>query len=146
MKYTQKKINVDAFIAMVLVKRLLTPITKTKAYKLKLINRSGDIIKKPESLEEKEALTILDRLVFKMKKTLDSRISEFSKFGYMKTYSDDKLMNYITVQSNIKNDSHVERLNDDLMKVIKENAEILMMEILNEQFNDYLESEHVLSE
>ena len=51
--------------------RLLTmPFEKTQAYKLGVIDKKGQKIKKPESSKEKSSYTIFHRLVFNIRKLL----------------------------------------------------------------------------
>jgi len=56
-----------------LISRMITPIKKTKAYELGIVDEKGKILKKSKTLktkEEKEALTKLDVFVFNLKRVL----------------------------------------------------------------------------
>lgn len=56
-----------------IISRLITPITKTKAYELGIVDEKGRILRKSKTLstdEEKEALTRLDIFVFNLKRIL----------------------------------------------------------------------------
>lgn len=57
-----------------LIKTLSTPFIETNAYKLGLINENGELIKKPITQEEKQAYTLLDRYVFKVKSLLGNKL------------------------------------------------------------------------
>ena len=57
----------DLTIVAIIIKRLLTPIKKWKAFKLGLIHDKGAVIRKPETTEEKNALTVLDKLILYLK-------------------------------------------------------------------------------
>ena len=57
----------------------------TKAYDLGIIDEHGNVIKEPSSDEEKESLTVLDKIGFKIRRMLGSKISELSSFAYVKT-------------------------------------------------------------
>ena len=139
MNYTEKKLSVDAFVSLILIKKLLTPINKTKAYKLDLINASGDILKSPETREEKEALTLLDKLVFKIKKLLGTRIADFSKYAYLKTYNDNMQYNNISISRDYTNVSQMVTLKKDLMKVLKEN-DMSMSSFVSFMINDNVDT------
>ena len=62
---------IDAFITFSFLKLLVTPFNKTEAFKLGIINDRGKVLKKYKTLErieERQAYTILHRLVFNVKK------------------------------------------------------------------------------
>lgn len=61
---------IDAAILLVLTKRLLTPLNKTDAYKLGLIDKKGKKIKDPVTPKEKDAFSMLNRLIIKIKRLL----------------------------------------------------------------------------
>jgi hypothetical protein len=63
----------DFTIVLILTKRLLKPIKKWDAYKMGLIDEKGNSIKKPETPAEKNALTILDKLILKIKGLMTPR-------------------------------------------------------------------------
>ena len=65
---------IDAFITFRFLKLLVTPFNKTEAFKLGIIDERGKVLKKYrtlERLEERQAYTILHRLVFNIKRLLE---------------------------------------------------------------------------
>lgn len=65
---------VDNLVAMKIVKMLVTNFSDTKAFKLGIIDAHGNTLKPASTLrsvEEKDAFTYLDRLVFNMKKIIN---------------------------------------------------------------------------
>jgi len=65
---------IDAFITFRFLKLLVTPFNKTEAFKLGIINDRGKVLKKYKTLErieERQAYTILHRLVFNVKKLIE---------------------------------------------------------------------------
>ena len=65
---------IDAFITFRFLKLLVTPFDKTEAYKLGIIDERGKVLKKYrtlERIEERQAYTILHRLVFNVKKLIE---------------------------------------------------------------------------
>ena len=55
------------------VKKMATPFKKTKAYKLGIIDEKGNILKKMKELEsdeERKAYTLLDRVIWNIKKLM----------------------------------------------------------------------------
>ena len=64
---------VNAFVIYKFLKLLVLPFDKTKAYKLGIIDKDGNYLKKQKDLkttEEKLASNIFTRLVFNMRKLL----------------------------------------------------------------------------
>jgi len=65
---------IDAFIAYRILKILVTPFNKTKAYKLGIIDDKGKVLIKskdlPNSGPKREAYTLLIRFVFNLKRIL----------------------------------------------------------------------------
>lgn len=62
----------DTIVVFRILKRLTTPWEKTKAYKHGIIDKKGKILRKTKELTnaEKNDYTMLDRLVFNLKRTL----------------------------------------------------------------------------
>ena len=65
---------IDAFITFRFLKLLVTPFNKTESFKLGIINERGKVLRKYKTLErteERQAYTILHRLVFNVKKLIE---------------------------------------------------------------------------
>ena len=65
---------IDAFITFRFLKLLVTPFNKTEAFRLGIIDERGKVLRKYKSLErmeERQAYTILHRLVFNVKKLIE---------------------------------------------------------------------------
>lgn len=65
---------VDAIITYRILKKLVTPFEETTAYKLGIIDKKGKLLKKDAELnttEERNAYTLLDRLVFRLKRIIE---------------------------------------------------------------------------
>ena len=65
---------IDAFITFRFLKLLVTPFNKTEAFKMGIIDERGKVLKKYRTLEriaERQAYTILHRLVFNIKKLIE---------------------------------------------------------------------------
>ena len=64
---------IDAFITFRFLKLLVTPFNKTEAFRLGIIDERGKVLRKYKTLErieERQAYTILHRLVFNIKKLM----------------------------------------------------------------------------
>lgn len=62
------------YIVYLILKKLVTPFDKTDAYKLGIIDKNGNILRKRSTLEtqqEKNAYTLLDGLVWKIKRLIE---------------------------------------------------------------------------
>lgn len=65
---------VDSLIAYRILKMLVTPFTETDAYRLGIIDEKGKELKKMGNLntvEERDAYTILHRMIFRIKKIIE---------------------------------------------------------------------------
>lgn len=61
----------DTVYAFRFLRLLTTPWTKTGAYKMGLIDANGNVIRKPETSEEKSKYNIFHKLVFNVKRMLN---------------------------------------------------------------------------
>ena len=74
---------IDAAIVYRILRMLVTPFDKTDAYKLGIIDAKGKILKKERQLntqQEKNAYTLLHRLVFRLKRIIEKVPLENKKF------------------------------------------------------------------
>lgn len=116
---------IDNLIAFRILYKLVTPFKDTKAFKLGIIDDSGKILKKQSQLktqEEKSAYTMLDRLVFNLKRILINLPG-----------GDAKLKNivaaYFLIKENYKQRPSIESLQEQFDKIIKQDA-VLVEETL----------------
>ena len=126
---------VDLFVTYRFIKLLTTPFEKTDAYKLGIIDKDGNRIRKPNSTQVevelttsqlKNSYTILHKLVFNIKKI-------FSKLPLLRT----KVGTYAAALFLLK-DTFKEHMQDpdifekEFMKFLKENKVVLDTEISEE--------------
>ena len=60
----------DAYVTYRILRMLATPIEKSDAYKMGIINADGKKIKNPSTPSEKDAYSLLQRFVFKVQRAL----------------------------------------------------------------------------
>lgn len=60
----------DGYVTLRILRLLATPITKTKAYELGIVDVDGNKIKNPITSTEKDAYSMLQRFVFKVQRAL----------------------------------------------------------------------------
>jgi hypothetical protein len=75
---------VDAIIAYRILRKLTTPFEETDAFKLGIIDRRGKILRKFSELnsaDERDAYTLLDRLVWRVKRIIERVPFESSKLA-----------------------------------------------------------------
>ena len=61
---------VDAAIIFRILMKLVTPFNKTKAFELGLLDAKGKSLRKAKTPEEKASMTLVDRMVFNLKRLL----------------------------------------------------------------------------
>ena len=74
---------VDAIITYRILRMLTTPFEETEAYRLGIIDAQGKVLKKEKDLntaEETDAYTLLNRMVFRLKRILNKVPFENKKF------------------------------------------------------------------
>ena len=82
----------DYSMSFVIIKRILKPIKKWDAFKMGLIDEKGKVIAKPETSQVKDALTLLDRLILKIKGMLTLKnMALFSSFLILKEENEESL-------------------------------------------------------
>jgi len=139
MASAKHKGDVDTIMSYILVKKLVTPIVRTDAYKMKLVNGAGKVIREPENDKENEALTLLDRIVFKLKRLLGSKLLNLNNFLYLQTISND-FYNKLVVRGTIKQRAEIQRIARDV-KGIKEKYNMDTEEIICSLIKEELEGE-----
>jgi len=135
----KNKQNIDSIITFLLLKKLITPFTSTIAYKLGLIDSNGKIIKVPETDKEKDALTILDRVIFKLKRLLGSKVLVLNRFMYLKTLNID-MYNKLNVKGTVEQRAEIIRINKDIQQM-QEKYNMGFDDILQIVLNESLEGE-----
>ena len=114
---------IDAFITFRFLKLLVTPFDKTEAYNLGIINNRGKVLKRYKTLErieERQAYTILHRLVFNIKKLIEkvpggkSRLASYAAALFL-------------IKEHVKEyqDSDGQLLEKELYKYLKDNDLVL---------------------
>lgn len=135
------KSNIDSILTFILVKKLMTPITKTPAYKIGLVDTAGRVIKKPENEKEENALSIFDKFIFKLKRLLGARIGQLHKFLYIQTMNND-FYNKLIVRGSVESRAEIKRIKQDVSKLQEKYGlpfETFLMGLINEALSeDYL--------
>ena len=62
--------SLDAVVGIRLLKLLSTPINKSKAFQLGIVDNDGNKVKDPSNTNERNAYTLLNRFVFKVQRAL----------------------------------------------------------------------------
>lgn len=105
--------HLDEVLSYILVKKMLTRINKTKAHKLGLVDDKGRTLKIAKTEEEKTALGLLDKFIFKLKRIIGPRINELSNFLYVNSFESD-IEKYLTVKGGVQNKAAIKRVTNDL--------------------------------
>ena len=127
LKNFNKKINlsthnrdIDNVLVFVFLKAITTIPTKTKAYRLGLIDRNGKLIKNPVTKEENDAISNLDLLMFKLREWLRPKMYCFSTINWIRgLYNDKRIQNYLFNAEIVSKQHVVRQLNNDLDSVLR---------------------------
>ena len=127
---------IDLLITYRVIKLLVTPFEKTKAFKLGIIDKKGKVLRKARSLktgEEKTAYTLLHRFVFNLKRMIHLVPGGKSKIG---TYAAALVMLLREDRENYLNSNDIEKalyrhlVENDLIKYDNKLREGLEMDYL----------------
>lgn len=129
MSTEEKTEDLNSVITFLVVKKLVTPIEKTDAFKLKLVNSDGKIIKTAESEEEKASLTTFDKFIFKLKRLLGGRLSQLNNFMYLHTIN-STLHRNLFVRGNVQQKAEIKRVKRGMDK-LSEDLEMPIDKILS---------------
>jgi hypothetical protein len=110
------KEKIEKVLSFIVIKKLIKPISKTDAFKLGLVDKTGKLIKDPETDEEKQAFSVFDKIIFKIKRLLGSRISQLNTFIYLQSIDDD-FLNNIVVTGSLSKRAAVNRMTRDIESV-----------------------------
>jgi hypothetical protein len=126
LKSTNKKISmgthsrsVDNALVYIFLKMLTTLPTRTKAYRLGLIDKDGRLVRQPKTQAEHDSISNLDLLMFRMRKWLAGRIQYLSSVSWLKgTDNSIRLQNYFSNVETVARQYQVQRLNADLERLL----------------------------
>jgi hypothetical protein len=111
--------TVDNVLVFIFLKGLTTIPTRTKAYKLGLIDKEGRLIRKPKTKEEEDSISNLDLLMFKLRKWLQAKIQYLSTISWVKgTANDIRIQNYFSNTETPARQYMVKRINADLERLL----------------------------
>lgn len=122
MKNAQKVQQIEdnaTVIVYSIMKRLITPYKSFHAYKLGLIDGEGNILKEPETLEERTALTLVDKLAIKLKQLLGSRLIDLNTFVYLNTIADYDELAFFIMNRGLASNGYFKKTAETLNKSMK---------------------------
>jgi hypothetical protein len=122
----KQRSDIDSIITFILIKKLVTPIVRSDAYKLGLVNNSGKILREPVGDDERESLTILDKIVLKLKRLLGNKIINLQSFLYLQTMN-QQMYNKLIVKGSVEQRAEIQRIVRDVKKYQNQMVRILMM-------------------
>ncbi len=146
MASSKEKRNIDSILTFVLLKKIVTPITKTDAFKLGLVNNVGRVIKKPETDEEKDSLTLLDRFTFKLRRLLGSKLNQLHNFFFLQTLG-NSFQNKLVVRGSVEQRAEIKRISRDLEKLSESygyTIEEVLKLMMNEKLRNVKEDQNVI--
>lgn len=112
--------NIDSIISYLLIRKLICPIIKSKAYQLGLVDITGKVIKEPSNPTEESALTVLDKLVFKLKRLLGTKLLVLNKFMYINTLN-NSMYDKLNVKGNINQRTEIKKMINDIRNLQESN-------------------------
>lgn len=112
--------NIDNILVYVFLKGITTIPSKTKAYKLGLIDRSGMLIKDPETPEEHDSLSNLDLLLWKLRDWLKPKMSYLSSVNWLNSINKrNRLQNYLLNTDAVTSQYVIRKINSELADILR---------------------------
>jgi hypothetical protein len=109
----------DKIISYDILKRLLEEPKETEAYKLGLVDENGELLREPETDEEKEAFTTLDMLLMKIKELIGAKMVNLRQYMYVNNY-DNTIIEDIVLRNESKADrAYLDRIEKDIRKSLE---------------------------
>ena len=130
--------NIDSIISYLLIRKLICPIIKSKAYQLGLVDITGKLIKEPSNPTEESALTVLDKLVFKLKRLLGTKLLVLNKFMYINSLN-NSMYDKLNVKGNINQRTEIKKMINDI-KNLQESNNINEEELIYSLLTESLEN------
>lgn len=110
---------VDNALVFIFLKGLTTLPTKTKAFKLGLIDHNGKLIRKPKTKEEIDSISNLDLLMFRIRKWMTSKLQYLSSISWIKSAADSiRFQNYFSNCDTVERQYVVRKINDELDRLL----------------------------
>jgi hypothetical protein len=136
MEKMNKRQKLDDVLNLIVVKKLITPITKTDAFKKGLVDKDGKTIK--TETEDGDELSLFDKLMFKIKRLLGPRKNQLNNFLYVQTLDDD-VLNNIVITGGIEKKGATKRVKADIEKLFEKYdvcIEDVMLLMIHEQLKE----------
>jgi len=135
MSMDENRKRIDDALSFLTIKKLVTPVSKTPAFKMGLVGQDGRIIRQPETEEENNSLTLFDKFIFKVRRLLGGKISQLNNFMYVQTL-DNNFYNNLIVKGAIERRASIQRVKKDIDKLTEKHnisVEDLLMYMIHEE-------------
>jgi len=148
MKYLVESQAIDTWVVYQFIRKLTTPFVDTQAYKLGIISKDGEILRKRSSLktpQEQNAMTVFDSMIFKIKRMIEklpggkTKLASFSAALFL-IHEEKNYLYYLQNNDILKSDFSIYmecyKLSKKDKKLFEAVEELLTKgDLLNEAFN-----------
>ena len=112
--------DVDNVLVYVFLKGLTTLPSKTKAFRLGLIDANGKLIRNPKTKEEEQCISNLDLLMYKLRDWLKPKMSYLSTISWIKGVANNvRYQNYFSNTDMVAKHFIIRKLNNELDNILK---------------------------
>lgn len=105
--------NTSDVMMAVMLRKLMKPANQSKAFRLGLIDGQGHQLREPKNKTESDAITSLDKLVWKLQRMLGTRVNQLAQFAYLNSFPEE-IERYLYTQGSAWAKSQVKRAKKDL--------------------------------
>lgn len=112
--------NIDNILVFVFLKSITTIPSKTKAYRLGLIDKNGVLLKQPITKEEHDCISNLDLLMFKIREWLRPKMVYLSNINWVRgVYNNQRIQNQLANTNMLAKQFVVRQLNSQLDDILR---------------------------
>lgn len=112
--------NIDNILVFVFLKSITTIPSKTKAYRLGLIDKNGILIKQPVTKEEHDCISNLDLLMYKIREWLRPKMVYLSSINWVRgIYNNQRIQNQLANTSMLAKQYVIRQLNSQLDDILR---------------------------
>lgn len=121
--------DIEDYLSFLFISRLLQPVKKTKAFNMGLVDGEGKILREPETEEEEAELTLLDKTIFHLQRTLKGKLNRLQDFMFVHI-TEEPISDRLVLRGSMKERAQLNMVRNKIDKHLREEMDI--------DFNEFL--------
>lgn len=121
--------DTEDYLSFLFISRLLQPVKKTNAFKLGLVDSEGKILREPDTEDEEMELTLLDKTIFHLQRTLKGKLNRLQDFMFVHI-TEEPVADRLILRGSLKERAQLRVVKNKIDKHLKEDLDV--------DFDEYL--------